>query len=150
MVDRAAGEQRGGTDDDGPPPGPGTGEPDLAVSVVVYRVGQELGAGDKVLLASFEAALVESGMENLDHGEGDSLGVFQQRPSMGWGTPEQVTNVAYAARQFFTRALTVDEENPSLTPGQLAQAVQVSAYPERYDRREAEARELMTRTVEEL
>ncbi|MDI3421573.1 hypothetical protein [Streptomyces luteolus] len=143
MEDTAAG-------DDGPPPGPGTGEPDLAVAVVVYRVGLELGADDKVLLSAFEAALVESGMENLDHGLEDSLGVFQQRPSQGWGSAEQVTNVAYASRQFFTRALTVEEENPSLTPGQLAQAVQVSAYPERYDRREAEARELIARTEQEL
>ncbi|MDQ8702771.1 hypothetical protein RCO28_09750 [Streptomyces sp. LHD-70] len=150
MEDTAAGERRGAADDDGPPPGPGTGEPDLAVAVVVYRVGRELGASDKVLLSSFEAALVESGMENLDHGLEDSLGVFQQRPSQGWGSPEQVTNVAYAARQFFTRALTVEGQDPSLTPGELAQAVQVSAYPERYDQREAEARELIARTEQEL
>ncbi|MFM9370852.1 hypothetical protein [Streptomyces sp. Da 82-17] len=148
MVDTATDGGRGGTaDEDGPPPGPGTGEPDLRVAVVVHRVGRELGAGDKVLLASFEAALVESGMENLDHGEGDSLGVFQQRPSQGWGTPDQVTNVAYASRQFFTRALDLDD--PSLTAGELAQAVQVSAYPERYDQREAEARELLVRVAEE-
>ena len=61
-------------------------------------------APPKVRLSAFEAAIVESGVHNLNYGDRDSLGVFQQRPSQGWGTPAQVTNVDYAATQFITRA----------------------------------------------
>lgn len=134
----------------GPDAGPGTGTPDLEVAKIVYMTGRSLRARDKVMLAAFEAALVESGMENLNHGDRDSLGVFQQRPSQGWGTPEQVTNVAYASRQFFTRAIANDKKNPSYTAGQLAQSVQISAYPDRYDEREDQARKLIERTVKVL
>ncbi|WP_196942780.1 hypothetical protein [Streptomyces sclerotialus] len=134
----------------GPPPGPATGSPDQEVAAVVYLVGQELEASPKAVLAAFEAALVESGMENLDHGHLDSVGVFQQRPSMDWGTAEQCMNVNYASHRFFERAIEEDEDDPDLTAGQLAQRVQVSAYPERYDEREDEARLLIEATREEL
>lgn len=130
----------------GPPPGADRGRPDPAVAKVVYQVGLGAGASAKVLLASFEAALVESEMQNLDHGHEDSLGVFQQRPSQGWGDPEQVTNVTYAANQFFARAKDIAAEHPELSPGRVAQAVQRSAYPERYDRRERQARRLIDET----
>lgn len=102
------------------------------------------------MLAAFEAALVESDMENLNYGDEDSLGVFQQRPSQGWGTPDQVTNVNYAAHQFFTRAINIDRTDPKLTPGLLAQAVQRSAFANRYDRAEADARRLLTDTEHAL
>ncbi|POX36531.1 hypothetical protein C3486_33145 [Streptomyces sp. Ru73] len=117
---------------------------------VVYLVGQELDASEKAVLAAFEAALVESGMENLDHGHLDSVGVFQQRPSMGWGTAEECMNVNHAARRFFERAVAEDADDPDLTPGQLAQQVQVSAYPDRYDEREDEARLLIEATRDAL
>jgi uncharacterized protein YjeT (DUF2065 family) len=83
------------------------------------------------MLAGFEAGWVESHMNNLDCGDRDSLGVFQQRPSVGWGTPSQIMDVAYAARRFFEYAVEVDR--PELTPGLLADAVQRSCCPERYD-----------------
>jgi hypothetical protein len=106
-------------------------ERDLAVTKAVYRVGLSLGADDKVMLAAFEAGWVESHMNNLPCGDRDSLGVFQQRPSMGWGTPEQISTVDYAAEQFFLAAFEVDD--PELTPGQLADEVQRSCCPHRYD-----------------
>lgn len=134
----------------GPPPGPAKGRPDPEVARTVYLVGKELPVPAKVMLAAFEAALVESGMENLDHGDRDSVGVFQQRPSQGWGTPAQCMNVNYAANRFFERAVVVDRTDDDLTAGQLAQEVQRSAYPERYDQREAEARALLAATEEAL
>ncbi|GAB2819887.1 PLL family lectin [Lentzea nigeriaca] len=105
---------------------------DAEVIRTVLETGLSLDVGDKVLLAGFEAGWVESHMNNLDCGDGDSLGVFQQRPSMGWGTPSQIMDVAYAARRFFEYAAEVDR--PDLTPGLLADAVQRSCCPERYDR----------------
>ncbi|MGI5472556.1 hypothetical protein [Streptomyces sp. CA-132043] len=134
----------------GPPPGPARGRPDQEVAEVVYLVGLELDASDKVVLAAFEAGLVESGMENLDHGHLDSVGVFQQRPSMDWGTAEECMNVNYASHRFFERAIEEDADDPDLTPGQLAQNVQVSAHPDRYDEREDEARLLIEATRDAL
>ncbi|MEU7477613.1 hypothetical protein AB0A63_16610 [Lentzea sp. NPDC042327] len=97
----------------------------------VHAAGLALRVSDKVMLAGFEAGWVESHMHNLDCGDADSLGVFQQRPSMGWGTPEQIMDVTYAATRFFEAAVRLDR--PDLTPGLLADAVQRSCCPERYD-----------------
>ncbi|MET9633956.1 hypothetical protein ABZX92_41535, partial [Lentzea sp. NPDC006480] len=100
-----------------------------------------LDVSDKVMLAGFEAGWVESHMNNLDCGDADSLGVFQQRPSMGWGTPAEIMDVSYAARRFFSYALKVDR--PELTPGLLADAVQRSCCPERYDLAESRASSML-------
>ncbi|MEV0648312.1 peptidoglycan-binding protein [Phytomonospora sp. NPDC050363] len=116
---------------------------DPNVLVGVYRVATGLGVDDRVLLAGFEAGWVESRMNNLPCGDRDSLGVFQQRPSQGWGTPEQIMNVSFASNSFFTRAINVAAAHPSWTAGQVAQAVQVSAFPDRYDAAEATARALI-------
>ena len=86
---------------------------DPYVVQTVYRVGRNLGVSEKVMLAGFEAGWVESRMNNLDCGDRDSLGVFQQRPSQGWGTPEQIMNVRYAATRFFTPAMTVAVQHPT-------------------------------------
>ncbi|MEU3254774.1 hypothetical protein [Streptomyces sp. NPDC006997] len=116
---------------------------DLEVTKAVYAVGRRLGVSDKVMLAGFEAGWVESHMNNLPCGDRDSLGVFQQRPSQGWGTPEQIMRVPYAAEQFFTRAVRVEQQHPHLTAGQTAQKVQRSAFPDRYDQAESKARALL-------
>ncbi|GAA0209079.1 hypothetical protein GCM10010492_03440 [Saccharothrix mutabilis subsp. mutabilis] len=116
---------------------------DLNVTKTVHQVGMRYLVSPKVMLAGFEAGWVESHMNNLNCGDLDSLGVFQQRPSQGWGTPEQILNVDYAATQFFTRAINVDRANPGYTAGQVAQAVQRSARPDRYDAAEGTARQLL-------
>ncbi|MEW2632709.1 hypothetical protein AB0903_13890 [Streptomyces sp. NPDC048389] len=115
-------------------------ERDIAVTRKVYEVGQRRGVSDKVMLAGFETGWVESHMNNLNCGDRDSLGVFQQRPSQGWGSPEQVTDVDYAANKFFEVAQRMEPRMEGSTAGQLAQAVQRSAYPERYDQAEGIAR----------
>ncbi|MEJ7651011.1 MAG: hypothetical protein WKF57_18515 [Nakamurella sp.] len=81
----------------------------------VYEVGQRRGVSPRVLLAGFETGWVESHMNNLPCGDRDSLGVFQQRPSQGWGTPAQVQNVDFAANTFFTRAIPIDRSNPGFS-----------------------------------
>ena len=120
-------------------------EPDPEVLRIVYRTGVELGVSDRVMLAGFEAGVVESNMNNLDCGDRDSLGVFQQRPSQGWGTPEQIMDVSYASHAFFTPAIKVAANNPGMSAGQVAQSVQVSAYPDRYDAVEDTALALIER-----
>ncbi|MFF2652058.1 peptidoglycan-binding protein [Streptomyces sp. NPDC058045] len=124
--------------------------PDDEVLKVVYQTGRDLGVSDRVMLAGFEAGIVESNMNNLDCGDRDSLGVFQQRPSQGWGTPEQIMNVSYASNAFFTPAIRVADDNPDLSAGQVAQTVQVSAYPDRYDEAEGTALALIERAKQLL
>lgn len=118
------------------------GPPDPNVARTICRVLDRYNASPKVRLAAFEAAIVESGVHNLNYGDRDSLGVFQQRPSQGWGTPAQILNVDYAATQFITRAI---RGNQSLSAGQLAQSVQRSAFPERYDQVAMQAYALLER-----
>jgi hypothetical protein len=72
----------------------------------------------------------ESSLRNLNHGDRDSLGLFQQRPSQGWGTPAQVTDPAYAARKFYDGLDEVDGWE-RLPLWQAAQAVQRSGHPHR-------------------
>lgn len=114
---------------------------DMAVARSAYQTAVGLGASDKVMLALFEAGLVESEFRNLSHGDRDSQGFLQQRPSQGWGTSAQVQNVVYATTQFVKRAKPI--ENRYATAGQLAQAVQRSAFPLRYDQRKQEALDLL-------
>jgi hypothetical protein len=116
---------------------------DLAVTTTVHQVGTSMGASEKVMLAGFEAGWVESHMNNLPCGDQDSLGVFQQRPSQGWGTPEQIMDVTYAATQFFTQAIHNEPLYPDYTAGLLAQSVQRSCCPERYDQSEGKALEML-------
>ncbi|WP_367124322.1 hypothetical protein [Streptomyces phytohabitans] len=118
-------------------------EHDPAIIDTVHQVALDHQVTPKVLLAAFEAGWVESHMHNLDCGDKDSLGVFQQRPSAGWGTPEQITDPVYATAEFLEQAVRNDARNPAYTPGQLAQSVQRSAFPDRYDQSEAKARELI-------
>jgi len=115
---------------------------DINVTRTVY-VGVRRGVSAKVMLAGFEAGWVESHMNNLNCGDRDSLGVFQQRPSQGWGTPEQILNVDYAANAFFAEAQRVEPKYPNLSAGLLADKVQRSCCPARYDQAEAKARQML-------
>ncbi len=72
-------------------------------------------------------AMTESGLENLDHGDRDSLGLFQQRPSQGWGTPSQVMDPTYATDAFVKHLLAVPGWQ-TMEPWLAAQAVQRSKF----------------------
>ena len=115
--------------------GPGRGQLEIARQIV--SVGRSLKASPKVMLAAIEAALVESNLANLNYGDRDSVGVFQQRPSQGW---KGLMNVSRAAREFITRAMA---SNGRGSAGQLAQRVQGSAFPGRYDQRRGEALDIL-------
>jgi hypothetical protein len=95
---------------------------------------RQMHASFKVALALMEAGIVESGLRNLNYGDRDSIGFLQQRPSQGWAHP---MNISYAAWDFLRRAIPI--QGRYSTAGQLAQAVQRSAFPGRYDAHQAEA-----------
>lgn len=83
-------------------------------------------------------AMQESGLRNLDYGDRDSLGLFQQRPSQGWGTEEEVRDPYYATRKFYNQLATIDGwEDMRVTDA--AQAVQRSGFPEHYEKHAGEA-----------
>ncbi|NNG18402.1 hypothetical protein HJ590_02215 [Naumannella sp. ID2617S] len=83
-------------------------------------------------------AYQESGIRNLDHGDRDSLGLFQQRPSQNWGSAEQVRDPWFASNSFYTAL----EKVPDWQNGDVndtAQAVQKSGHPDAYRKHEANA-----------
>ncbi|MEV7418976.1 peptidase M23 [Streptomyces sp. NPDC089919] len=114
---------------------------------IIDRVAAEGGLSGRATLVGLMAALQESSLMNLDHGDRDSLGLFQQRPSRGWGSGAQIMQPRYAAQMFFygasdgdPRGLTGVPGWEAMEPGRAAQAVQRSAYPELYGGQEAVAR----------
>jgi hypothetical protein len=96
----------------------------------------DMGDAFKAAVIGVATGLVESNLVNVQHGDRDSLGVFQQRPSMGWGSPAQVTNVLYAATKFFSR---FPGNWKNMAPGDVAQSVQRSAFPGKYAQRMGQA-----------
>jgi hypothetical protein len=86
-------------------------------------------------------AYQESGLRNLDGGDRDSLGLFQQRPSQGWGEPEEILDPAFAANAFYDALMEVGDYQ-SLEITVAAQAVQRSAFPGAYADHERDARTL--------
>ncbi|WP_051791585.1 C40 family peptidase [Amycolatopsis jejuensis] len=94
-------------------------------------------------MIAIATGLVESGLRNLDHGDRDSLGVFQQRPSQGWGSPADILNPVHATNTFLDHLIAIPGWD-TLPPGQAEQAVQHSGFPGRYGPREPEATQIVT------
>jgi cell wall-associated NlpC family hydrolase len=118
----------------------------LTNAAIIVAVGAGRGVPPRGQIIAVATAIQESSLRNLDHlgpnNDHDSLGLFQQRPSQGWGTPEQLKDPTYAARAFYTQLLTVvGWEQLPLT--QAAQAVQHSATPDAYARWESDATALV-------
>ncbi|MEV1321259.1 M23 family metallopeptidase [Micromonospora arborensis] len=113
---------------------------------VIVTVGVQHGIPVRGQVIAVATALQESGLRNLGHlGENndhDSLGLFQQRPSQGWGTPAQIMDPEYAAGAFFGRLVTVAGWQ-SLPLTIAAQTVQRSAYPDAYAKWEGDATALV-------
>jgi len=108
-------------------------------ATTIAAVAKRLGLADHAVTIGLAAALQESKLRNLSHGDRDSLGLFQQRPSQGWGTAQQVMDPVYAASAFFTHLARVHNwENLPVTTA--AQEVQHSSAPQAYARWEPEAR----------
>lgn len=117
---------------------------------VIIQVGRELGVPDYGIVIALAAAMQESSMRNIPWGDRDSVGLFQQRPSAGWGSVDQLTTPSYAARLFYggpgnpnagnTRGLLDIAGWQGMSVTQAAQRVQISAYPDAYAKWEASAR----------
>jgi hypothetical protein len=116
--------------------------PDQAQNAsIIAAVAIQKGLPDHAVTVALATAYQESQLENLTYGDQDSVGLFQQRPSQGWGTPAQIENPVYAATAFYDHLVQVPGwETMPVT--QAAQAVQRSASPDAYAQWESEARSL--------
>lgn len=120
---------------------------------LIISVGKALHVPPRGWVVAISAAMQESNLTNVDYGDRDSLGLLQQRPSQGWGTPEEVTTPTYAIRAFYG-----GPHSPTANTGlldlprwehvpvwQAAQSVQRSAFPFAYADHEATASALVQR-----
>lgn len=121
-----------------------------ANALIIVQTGRAIGVSDEALVIALAAAAQESSLRNVQFGDRDSLGLFQQRPSQGWGTEAQVLDPVRATKAFFGGS---SNPNQGLTIGLLdipgwtsmsvtaaAQAVQKSGHPDAYAKWESSAR----------
>ncbi|MBO4209966.1 hypothetical protein GSF22_28825 [Micromonospora echinofusca] len=125
---------------------PLTGEQKANAKAIVEAT-KKAGMDERAAVVAIATALQESKLENLGHlgdrNDHDSQGLFQQRPSSGWGTVEQITDPAYSTTAFLKGLKNVNGwQDMPLT--YAAQAVQVSAFPEAYAQWETQAADLVT------
>ncbi|MFG3558879.1 hypothetical protein ACGGAQ_31340 [Micromonospora sp. NPDC047557] len=112
----------------------------------IVDAAKKTGVGDRGAVIGVATSLQESKLYNLGHlgayNDHDSQGLFQQRPSSGWGTPEQITDPEYAATAFFSALKNVGGwQDLPLTAA--AQTVQVSAFPYAYAQWEEQAADVV-------
>jgi hypothetical protein len=116
------------------PDGESWSDEQLANARTIITIGNERRVPAEGQLIAVATALQESSLRNLKGGDRDSIGLFQQRPSQGWGTPRQLSDPAYQTHRFYDKLLrTRGWQEMRYT--EAAQAVQVSAYPEAYAKR---------------
>lgn len=116
---------------------------------IIIQVGRDMRIPNYGIVIALATAAQESHLRNLDYGDRDSVGLFQQRPSSGWGTVSQIRDPRFAARAFFggphsptpgnTRGLLDIDGWQNLSVAEAAQAVQRSAFPGAYAKWEVSA-----------
>lgn len=108
-------------------------------AATIAAIGVRRGLPARAVSIALATAYQESKIVNVDHGDRDSLGLFQQRPSMGWGTEEQVQDPYHATNAFYDALEKVDGfETMRIT--EAAQRVQRSGFPEAYEDHAEDAR----------
>jgi hypothetical protein len=110
-------------------------------ATLIAAIGVRRGLPARAVSIALATAYQESKIRNLAHGDRDSLGLFQQRPSQGWGTARQVRNPYYAINAFYD-VLSKIEDYQSMRITEAAQKVQRSGFPEAYEDHAADARAL--------
>src|SRR5512143_2797733 len=107
----------------------------VACARVITQTVKRRGLAERAAVIAVTTAITESGLHNytkaVDH---DSLGLFQQRPSQGWGTPAQITDPVHATNAFLDAMLRKYPDNSWMSGdiGAICQQVQVSAVPDAY------------------
>ena len=110
-----------------------------AYAATIEAVAEKRGLPARAATIAIATAIQESKLRNLKYGDRDSVGLFQQRPSQGWGTVEQILDPVYSTNKFYDALVKVKGyEGMRIT--EIAQKVQRSAYPEAYADHEQEGR----------
>jgi len=118
----------------------------LSNAKAIVDAGKAMGLPPRAWTIAVATSLQESNLKNLgnlgERNDHDSQGLFQQRPSSGWGTVEQITNPTYSATAFYKGLVEVSgwQSMPLTT---AAQKVQVSAYPDHYAKHESQAGDII-------
>lgn len=117
-------------------------EPDQSENAaLIAAIGVSRGLPARAVSIGLATAYQESKIRNLAHGDRDSLGIFQQRPSQGWGTEEEIRDEHYAINAFYD-ALVKVKGYQTMRITEAAQRVQRSGFPEAYQAHAADARAL--------
>jgi hypothetical protein len=122
-----------------------------ATTIVQQALDKHMGVRSAVIAVA--TAMQESQLQNLTYGDQDSLGLFQQRPSMGWGTAQQITTPSYAADAFLGALAQQQASNPGWAQQPLwatAQAVQKSGFPFAYAKWESQAVQMVKNIVTQV
>lgn len=110
-------------------------------AALIAAIGVQRGLPARAVSIALATAYQESKIRNLAHGDRDSIGIFQQRPSQGWGTVAQIRDESYAINKFYDALEKIDGyETMRIT--EAAQKVQRSGFPEAYEDHAADARAL--------
>jgi hypothetical protein len=131
---------------------PITGSRLANASTIVHRaLAKHMGLRAAVIAVA--TSMQESTLDNISYGDRDSEGLFQQRPSAGWGTPAQITNTSYASDAFLNALRDHQRSDPSWASRplwQTAQAVQNSGFPYAYAKWESQAAQLVTSIAQHM
>lgn len=110
-------------------------------AALIAAIGVERGLPARAVTIALATAIQESKLTNIDYGDRDSLGLFQQRPSQGWGTEEEILNPLLSTHKFYDALVEVDGYQ-DLPITEAAQAVQRSGHPDAYADHAVDARTL--------
>jgi hypothetical protein len=122
-----------------------------ATTIVKQAYAKQMGVRSAVIAVA--TSMQESTLTNINYGDRDSLGLFQQRPSCGWGTAQQILTPKYAADAFLTALHQHQAGDPGWAKQPLwanAQAVQASGFPTAYAKWEAQAAHLVKQITTQL
>jgi len=122
-----------------------------ATTIVQQAFAKKMGIQSAVVAVA--TAMQESRLENINYGDQDSLGLFQQQADMGWGTAQQIMDPAYAADAFLDALGQYQAQNPSWAEQPLwanAQAVQRSGFPFAYAQWETQAANLVKQIATQM
>jgi hypothetical protein len=112
-----------------------------ANAATIAAVSVQRGLPPRAATIALATAIQESKLRNLRYGDADSQGLFQQRPSQGWGTVEQILDPVYASNAFYDALVQVEGWQTGVVT-EVAQEVQRSAFPDAYADHEWEGRVL--------
>lgn len=109
-----------------------------ANAAIIVAASYKAGLPERAAIIALATAWQESGLRNIDYGDRDSLGLFQQRPSFGWGTEAEIMDPWYSSARFYEELVKFDDWE-SVEINDMAQKVQRSGFPEAYRKHEANA-----------